>query len=203
MAERRDLPVAQEHLGRRRRGAQGLYAQGRRLAIARAHAEAVSRETDRRGQGAGQWQPPVVLREVRDAGRDPRDGRGARPVDRRTRDRSADAIEVHTPSGRARCDLPPIHDHLPPIARPVQQPEPATADPGRIRLHDPERSRHRDGRVEGITALPQHLHTRLGGERMGTRDGRLAGCLRRAGRDRAERQQEDEPDASHAGEPLH
>ena len=97
----------------------------------------------------------------------------------------------------------PSSDHLPPIARPVQQPEPATADPGRIRLHDPERSRHRDGRVEGITTLPQHLHTRLCGERMGTRDGRLAGCLRRAGRDRAERQQEDEPDASHAGDPLH
>jgi len=200
VAEWRGLPVAQEHLGRRRRGAQGLYAQGRRFAIARAHAEASSRKTDRRRQGAGQWQPPVVLREVRDAGRDPRDGRGARPVDRRAQG-PAGAIEVATDM----CwrDLPPIHDHLPPIPRPMYEPEPATADPGRIRLHDPEGRRHGDGRVEGITALPQHLHTRLCGERMGTRDGRLAGYLRHAGRDRAERQDEKKPDASHAGDPLH
>ena len=129
-------------------------------------AEPLARGLDRRLKGVREAQAPEPVEEA------------APPVDRAGNRRAEHAVEgdvgqslrvVEVGSGRGGCPPGGVQPVQLLVLRRVVDRFHVAADPGALRLHEPEHRRRRNGGVRGVAAVLQHLQARL-------RSKRLAGC---------------------------
>ena len=100
-------------------------------------------------------------------------------------------IEIHITCCGQRRPLPAIDHDLETVAGAMQQPEPATTQPGTVGLDHGQHRAHCHGSIKGIATTGQDFHARLRCQRMrtGNRGNRRASRQQRGGHEQADTQQ--------------
>ncbi len=151
---------------------QHLEPESGQPAVAFVDREALACKPDGRSQGAREGQAAVVLRQVDQGGRLPRDAGRQATVNGEPGSDVALVIQIQIAVGRGRCPLAPVDHDLSTIRRAMQKPKAPAAEPGAVRFHDCKRRCHRHRGVKRVASFLQHGVSGLRGERMRTRHGR-------------------------------